>query len=115
MHDARREFLLKTSLEVAVPLWINQMRTWSFDQIQERAETCLDTIAHRGDIILYKSPKRGETAEAFNRLAEGIACLSFAPGGVTVLGLHFETHLTGRRIAVKAPPRRVAVHFEDLV
>jgi hypothetical protein len=34
---------------------------------------------------------RTEIADLRDRLAEGVAILSFAPGGVTVFGLHFES------------------------
>jgi hypothetical protein len=40
---------------------------------------------------LYRVP--GESAKAFNALARGIAALSFAPGGVTTFGMHFEAKL----------------------
>jgi len=48
-------------------------------------------IAEHGDDILFRSKRKGATASAFNALAEGIAILSFAPGGVKVFGGHWET------------------------
>jgi len=85
--------LLKIALSTAVPLWIDSLKTAPFDHINRRAKACSDTIAHEGDIILYKSKKAGQTAHAFNRLAEGIACLSFFPGGVKAFGMHWESVL----------------------
>jgi hypothetical protein len=35
--------------------------------------------------------KPGETAKVFNALAESIGVLSFAPGGVTAFGNHWES------------------------
>jgi len=86
------DLLLKISLEAAVPLHIDLLRTRPRHEIEERAREAAQIIAEKGDIILYRSRKKGETAAAFNRLAEGIACLAFAPGGVTIFGLHFEAH-----------------------
>jgi hypothetical protein len=82
---------LEMMLGIAVPLWIEKLRHASWDYIMKRASECSDVIVYEADNILYKSKKKGETAEAFNRLAEGIACLSFVPGGVTVFGKHWET------------------------
>lgn len=86
--------LLPDLLSVAVPLWIDKIKSEPFETIQARAKICFGTIAHKGDTILFKSKKKGETAEGFNRLAEGIACLSFCPGGVTAFGSHFEAKLS---------------------
>ena len=83
--------LLQATLEIAVPLWIEKLKQQSPEYRLERAKAHVDTIASKGDIILYRSKKTGETAAAFNALAEAIAVLSFQPGGVTVFGLHFET------------------------
>jgi len=87
--------LLKMTLQIAVPLWIEKTKGKPWEYIVERAKECSQVIAEKGDIILFKSKKKGETAEAFNRLAEGIACLSFMPGGVDTFGLHFETKFEG--------------------
>lgn len=81
--------ILVTCLDVAVPLWIEKLRELTAESRIERARICSDAIAFKGDVILFKSKKKGETAEAFNRLAEGIACLAFAPGGVKAFGRHW--------------------------
>lgn len=82
--------LLATALSSAVPLWIEQLRSRDWAYIEQRAKVCSQEIAEHGDNILYRSRKKGETATAFNRLAEGVACLAFAPGGVTIFGQHFD-------------------------
>lgn len=84
------EDLLHASLAAAVPLWIEELRQLPAEEIIRRRRLCVDAIAHKGDLILYRSRKKGESAAAFNRLAEGLACLAFAPGGVTFLGMHFK-------------------------
>jgi hypothetical protein len=87
-------WLLQASLELAVPLWISKLQYKPMDYVLERARECGQMVASHGDIIQFKSPKSSKetvgTASAFNHLAEGIACLAFAPGGVTVFGLHWE-------------------------
>ena len=85
--------LLSSTLQLAVPLWIDQLRRYPWEHIEERAKVCSQYIAEKGDIILFKSKKKGETAKAFNHLAEGIACLSFVPGGVKIFGGHWENCL----------------------
>jgi hypothetical protein len=81
------EGLLKMSLGVAVFMWIHRLKGQPWEHIQERMGICSQHIAEKGDRILFKTEG---TAEAFNHLAEGIACLSFAPGGVTCFGQHWE-------------------------
>lgn len=87
--DVLKLTLLQSTLSVAVPLRIEEMRKRPWSYIEERARVCGQVIASEGDNILYRSKKQGQTAEAFNRLAEGIACLAFTPGGVRVFGMHF--------------------------
>lgn len=87
--------LLTSTLQFAVPLWIDRLRHHHWERVQERAKECSEHIAHHGDLILFKGKKKGESAEAFNRLAEGIACLAFAPGGVKIFGSHWEACLEG--------------------
>jgi len=89
--------LLRTALEVAVPLWITEMQKTPWPRLQEQGQACSQIIAEHGDNILYRSKKRGETALAFNALARAIAILAFAPGGVTAFELHFEAKYEGIR------------------
>lgn len=81
--------LLETALDVAVPLWVERLQRQSWSSIEARRETLADVIASKGDIIMFKSPKRGETAAAFNALAEALAAMSFVPGGVKFRGRHW--------------------------
>lgn len=81
--------LLQSSLSVAVPLYIEQWCARSEEERIARASECAQVIIEKGDVILYRGKRTGETASAFNALAEGIALASFAPGGVTIFGLHF--------------------------
>lgn len=85
--------LLRISLNVAVPMWIEKIKAegWDWERIQERAQVCAEHIAAHGDVLQFGG-KKGEAAEAFNRLAEGLACASFAPDGVSFLGLRFQAN-----------------------
>jgi hypothetical protein len=89
-QDKAKLALLQMSLETAVPLHIESFKETSWDLIEERAKACGQIIAEKGDVILCRSKKKGETAKAFNALAEGIAALAFCPGGITIFDLHFE-------------------------
>lgn len=88
--EERTRELLKISLLCAVPLWIGRVRRWPIERRVERARAAAQIIAEKGDVLMFRAGKKGESAEAFNRLAESLACLSFNPGGVTFLGVHFE-------------------------
>lgn len=84
--------LLQASLGCAVSLWIDKLKSVSWAELEQRRARCAEIIAHHGDNILYRSKKVGETAEAFNALAEAVAILSFVPGGVKVFGLEFKSY-----------------------
>lgn len=83
---------LGISLSAAVPLWIESFvqAGYSFADVTKIASEASQIIAEKGDLILFKSKKKGETANAFNALAKGIAALAFVPGGCTTFGQHFE-------------------------
>lgn len=78
------------ALGAAVPLWIEQLRRVRLVELQRRAPELAEVIAAKGDIIQFRSKKKGETAAAFNALAEAVAIGAFVPGGITVFGQHFE-------------------------
>jgi len=90
MHEGNAGDLLRTMLPMAVYLNVPnfQQRPWS--ELQKIATEASQYIAEKGDNILFKSKKKGDTAKAFNELAKGVAILSFAPGGVKLFGMHFE-------------------------
>ena len=96
--DIRNSFLAMT-LELAVPLSIERLKREPWDNIVVRLPKLAQFIAEHGDNILFRSPKHGETAEAFTKLSEAIAALSFVPGGVKALGTHWQSrhpdHETG--------------------
>lgn len=95
---SNNDALLEITLQAAVPLWIEKLKRESPERILEIARECGDFIAEHGDVVQFKSSpaenkKFGGTAAAFNHLAQGLACLAFAPGGVKFLGSRWEaTH-----------------------
>lgn len=92
--------LLKISLSAAVPLWIAELRGLPWSEISRMAGEASQYIAEHGDALMYKT--KGVTSKAFNHLARGLAALSFAPGGVKFLGMHFESRHEGGETAVAA-------------
>lgn len=81
--------VLRDHLDLAVRVWIDELRDVSPDGRAARADHCASIVAHKGDLLMFKSKKPGESAFVFNRLAEGIACAAFMPGGIRAFGLIF--------------------------
>lgn len=82
--------LLRITLSAAVPLWVLRLRERPFAELLRRAPELGQVVAEKGDVVQFKGKKKGETAAAFNALAEGLAILSFMPGGVTFMEEHYE-------------------------
>lgn len=80
--------ILVRSLEAAVPFWLILLRSKSPEELAERAGACSAHIAAHGDMLLEKVPN--QTAEAFNRTAEGLACLVLLHGSVKFCGVVFK-------------------------
>lgn len=94
-RPAGTRVLLGAALEAAVALRIAQLRRLdeaAFARSFDRAvlERLAQTVAEHGDDLLFRSRQRGASARVFNAVADGIALLAFAPGGVTLLGQHWE-------------------------
>lgn len=103
-EESTRE-LLTATLQVAVPLAIREMKDWDDDIRMGYARGWGQYIAEHGDIILYRSGKKGESAKAFAVLARGLGALAYQPGGVTFLGEHFCTDHALCEAAAKAVER----------
>ena len=88
--------LLEDTLAVAVPLEIERQKKLPWVWVEAIARASGELIAGpAGADLLYKSKKPGETAKAFAAVARGLAALSFCPGGVRFLSLHFESRHPG--------------------
>lgn len=82
---------MEALLVLAVPLWIDKLKHKSFADFETRREAILESVCYKGDLLLYGSKKKGETAALFNDLAEGLAWLALiAKGGVNFGDLHFD-------------------------
>ena len=82
---------LTAVLLAAVPLRIisiQQRGGLNYSDIA-RAKQIGQQIAEKGDILQFGGGKKGEAGHLFNELAQGIAILSFAPGGVRCFGMHW--------------------------
>lgn len=84
--------LLAIGLSAAIPLRIAELKAKGGpdDDDYERARQYSRTLAERGDVLMFRGGKPGEAAELFNRLAEAVAVMAFAPGGITLFGDHWE-------------------------
>ena len=107
MTDSAQDGLLPIALSAAVPLWIEKLRPLAPEQRIARTSGLADIIASQGDIILYRGGKKGETANAFNALAEGLAIGAFQSGGVTAFGQHWCTDHAECEAAAKAAAEAV--------
>ena len=87
--DDPRCITLVATLELAVPLWIWELRVYTDKQRAARGNRCAGIVAEQGDILQFGSKQKGKVAGAFNALAEGLACAAYVPGGVTFAGRHW--------------------------
>lgn len=84
-------------LDLVVPLKILELQLTNWqpsDQELEQAREFADVLGSQGDILLYRSKKKGETARVFSQMARAIAVGAFLPGGITVFGNHYITSST---------------------
>src|SRR5437879_5674399 len=90
---------LAIALSAAVPLRVLALyeRQGPDENDLEAAHQVGTLLASKGDRLLFRSEVPGETADIFNQVAQALAVLSFAPGGVPCFGQHFDAEaiLTG--------------------
>lgn len=94
-----REDLMRATLQLAVPLWLDERRAWPLGMLAARARECGAVLGPEGDVLMFTADRRGGTARVFNYLAEGMACaLLVVDGGVEFLGVRWS--LDGGRLRV---------------
>ena len=81
--------LLEIAMPFAVSLVLINIKSGNVPNVNLKEVSSL--LANKGDNLLYRSNKDGETAHIFNETAKAIAFLSFAPGGVRIFNHHWET------------------------
>jgi hypothetical protein len=86
--------LLADHLDIAIRLWIEKLADFSPEYRYHRAHVCAQALTGLNMSESLHYPMK-ETAEAFNRLAEGIACAAYQPGGIKCFGLHFQRETDG--------------------
>jgi len=80
---------LAITLQLAVPLHIDELRHCDDRQRMAIAARCADVVAAHGDDLQYGGK---HCAETFNALARGLAVAAYQPGGITFAGaLHWCT------------------------
>lgn len=84
--DSFKDSPLVSALGMAVPLWQLELKSVPFNELLKECPEISQMLAEKGDILLYGSKTKGETAQIFNRVARGLAILSFLPGGVKLFG-----------------------------
>lgn len=84
--------LLRFALILGVPKAMDDLRLRGGPDAAdwEKARTFADTLAEKGDNLIYKSTKKGETAALCAELIRMLAIMAFVPGGVSAWGLHFD-------------------------
>ena len=82
------DVLLKSSLEVAVPLWIEAFKDYDWNELKRVMADSENVLSECAEGILYNI--KGKSAKAFNALAKAIAALSFVPGGIEIFGMKFQ-------------------------
>lgn len=83
--------LLEGMLQLAVPMWIEELRKLSPAEFEARRAACVEVILMADSLACGDSKlKKGKVAFEFNRLAEGIGILSFQVGGVRFGGARFD-------------------------
>lgn len=88
--DPARYNHLADALTATVPAEIEKLRGLTDQQRAARGDwlRVLNLVGAKGDALLYGG-QHGESAAVFARLAEILAVLAYADGGVTVFGLHW--------------------------
>lgn len=91
--------ITRMSLGLAVPMWIDRMLYWRPSYREQVAQELVEITAgdqgmaalcDRDAALSSKRHNPGEMADAFNAVAQGLACLAFCPGGVVFAGYHWE-------------------------
>ena len=57
-------------------------------------------LGEQGDALMFKSKKKGLTAQVANAVADSIAVLSFAPGGCDLFGQHWESIVEENNVSI---------------
>lgn len=101
MHGESPDYslrILKDFLQTAVPLWTIGFKDLPWEDLKQIMRASEKVLEESGELAVFTTIKKGETAKAFNAIARAIAALSFVPRGIDIFGLHFETKYEGPAI-----------------
>jgi hypothetical protein len=84
--------LIRCTLQTGVPFRMLdiQQRGGPTDTDWGWARSFAQALGEKGDILLYRSHKKGETGHIMEQFINAVALLAFCPGGITIYGLHFD-------------------------
>lgn len=98
--DNQRMETMRVTLEAAVPIWIMRLLDVPWAGKQQRIQAVEAVLAQPGyaEALVVGGGKEGMAAAAFNAVAEGIAILSFVPGGVRIFGSSWDAREWAQRL-----------------
>lgn len=88
-NGGNNEPLMLAMLPWGVSTAVEEVKPLSFERRHALALDCAQIIAEKGDVLQFKSKKKGESAQAFTALIRALAILALQPGGVVFCGNHF--------------------------
>jgi hypothetical protein len=103
-EDATKLHLIRCTLELLVPIAIADLAAFGGPNAwhQEQAAAFSRVLGAEGDTLLYYV--KGKSGAMMGKFCEAVAVLAYAPGGVTLFGLHFEaTANPGLSVATLSP------------
>lgn len=85
--------LITLFLDTAVPLRVLAIQEQGGPTQEDfkRIQGHTHLLGERGNFLWMKSKKKGETAKIANAVADAIAVLSFAPGGIDLFNRHWKS------------------------
>lgn len=86
--------LLRISLEIMVPLYVEHLHDYSREYLREIAQESRLRLATNGPEDLIHTGLAGagsNRSETLDALARMVAICSMVPGGINCFGMHFET------------------------
>jgi len=84
---------IKLFLDASVPLRVMSLQEQGGPTSEDfkRVTAHSNLLGEHGDALMFKSKKKGLTAEVANAVADSIAVLSFTPGGINIFNRLWES------------------------
>jgi|SRR5712692_630000 len=103
-RETFRKELLQLHLSACVPLRVREILESDgvTNLMFDRARAYAIDIGSHGDAILFRV--KNQTGQMMGKLVDGVAVLSFVPGGITIFGLHFEAEEIRKQWGLPEPP-----------